>query len=208
MFGFFGKKKPVVECRPDRLYMAHGPRIDALTLACREALRSPRRPMVVTPFTGHVPTWADELRVRGLAVVAAPGPYRAADHGPDAIPVAGVGQVLAAAAMLPQGTPVEVLVAERHPLRHHDDAIEGEAAGLPTGSRVTRFLSLEDGLFTGVDTSIRSILEKMGAPPDEAFEHPLISGSIENVQKKRAKRIKSEQFAETFAEWWRKNAPP
>jgi len=80
---------------------------------------------------------------------------------------------------------LHVIGTERHESRRIDNQLRGRAGrqGDPGSSRF--FLSLEDDLLRlfGSDR-ISGIMEKLGVEKDVPIEHPLITRSIENAQKK------------------------
>ncbi|MGU9977884.1 MAG: preprotein translocase subunit SecA [Candidatus Oxydemutatoraceae bacterium WSBS_2016_MAG_OTU14] len=80
---------------------------------------------------------------------------------------------------------LHIIGTERHESRRIDNQLRGRSGrqGDPGSSRF--FLSLEDNLlriFSG--DRVRSIIEKFGAEPGDAIEHPWVSRAIENAQRK------------------------
>ncbi|HEY5962046.1 MAG TPA: preprotein translocase subunit SecA, partial [Polyangiaceae bacterium] len=80
---------------------------------------------------------------------------------------------------------LHIVGTERHESRRIDNQLRGRAGrqGDPGSSRF--FLSLEDDLmriFAG--DKVKSLMERMGMPDDEPIEHPWVSRSIENAQRK------------------------
>ena len=82
-----------------------------------------------------------------------------------------------------------ILGTERHESRRIDNQLRGRAGrqGDPGTSRF--FLSLEDDLmriFAG--DRVKQLMERMGMPDDEPIEHPWVTKSVENAQKKVEER--------------------
>jgi preprotein translocase subunit SecA len=82
-----------------------------------------------------------------------------------------------------------ILGTERHESRRIDNQLRGRAGrqGDPGMSRF--YLSLEDDLmriFAG--DRVKNLMERMGMPDDEPIEHPWVSKSVENAQKKVEER--------------------
>jgi preprotein translocase subunit SecA len=80
---------------------------------------------------------------------------------------------------------LHIVGTERHESRRIDNQLRGRAGrqGDPGSSRF--FLSLEDDLmriFAG--DKVKSLMDRMGMPDDEPIEHPWVSRSIENAQRK------------------------
>jgi len=80
---------------------------------------------------------------------------------------------------------LHIIGTERHESRRIDNQLRGRAGrqGDPGSSRF--YVSLEDDLMRlfGGD-NIKGIMEKIGMEEDQPIEHPLITRSIENAQKK------------------------
>jgi len=79
---------------------------------------------------------------------------------------------------------VEILVYGRHPLRAQDDAICRFADAQGPRVRVTFHLALDDALLTKFAQGILPLLEKLGAPSDEAIVSGMLSRAIESAQAK------------------------
>jgi preprotein translocase subunit SecA len=82
-----------------------------------------------------------------------------------------------------------ILGTERHESRRIDNQLRGRAGrqGDPGTSKF--FLSLEDDLmriFAG--DRVKNLMERMGMPDDEPIEHPWVTKSVENAQKKVEER--------------------
>jgi preprotein translocase subunit SecA len=82
-----------------------------------------------------------------------------------------------------------IIGTERHESRRIDNQLRGRAGrqGDPGSSRF--FLSLEDDLmriFAG--DRVKNLMERMGMPDNEPIEHPWVTKSVENAQKKVEER--------------------
>ena len=82
-----------------------------------------------------------------------------------------------------------ILGTERHESRRIDNQLRGRAGrqGDPGTSRF--YLSLEDDLmriFAG--DRVKNLMDRMGMPDDEPIEHPWVTKSVENAQKKVEER--------------------
>ncbi len=80
---------------------------------------------------------------------------------------------------------LHILGTERHESRRIDNQLRGRAGrqGDPGSSRF--YLSLEDDLmriFAG--DRVKNLMDRMGMPDDEPIEHPWVSKSVENAQRK------------------------
>ena len=84
---------------------------------------------------------------------------------------------------------LHIVGTERHESRRIDNQLRGRAGrqGDPGSSRF--YLSLEDDLmriFAG--DKVKALMERMGMPDDEPIEHPWVTRSVENAQKKVEER--------------------
>jgi preprotein translocase subunit SecA len=84
---------------------------------------------------------------------------------------------------------LHILGTERHESRRIDNQLRGRAGrqGDPGSSRF--YLSLEDDLmriFAG--DKVKNLMDRMGMPDDEPIEHPWVTKSVENAQKKVEER--------------------
>jgi len=84
---------------------------------------------------------------------------------------------------------LHILGTERHESRRIDNQLRGRAGrqGDPGSSRF--YLSLEDDLmriFAG--DRVKNLMDRMGMPDDEPIEHPWVSKSVENAQRKVEER--------------------
>ncbi|MDU2063545.1 MAG: preprotein translocase subunit SecA [Sporomusaceae bacterium] len=99
--------------------------------------------------------------------------------------MAGRGTDIVLGEGVPEVGGLHIVGTERHESRRIDNQLRGRAGrqGDPGSSRF--YLSLEDDLMRlfGSD-NIAGIMEKLGMEEDEPIEHPLITRSIEQAQKK------------------------
>ncbi len=84
---------------------------------------------------------------------------------------------------------LHILGTERHESRRIDNQLRGRAGrqGDPGSSRF--YLSLEDDLmriFAG--DRVKNLMDRMGMPDDEPIEHPWVTRSVENAQRKVEER--------------------
>jgi preprotein translocase subunit SecA len=99
--------------------------------------------------------------------------------------MAGRGTDIVLGEGVPELGGLHIIGTERHESRRIDNQLRGRSGrqGDPGSSRF--YVSLEDDLMRlfGGD-SIKNIMEKLGMEEDQPIEHPLITRSIENAQKK------------------------
>jgi preprotein translocase subunit SecA len=97
----------------------------------------------------------------------------------------------------PEGTPLAgstmgglyIVGTERHESRRIDNQLRGRAGRQGDPGMSKFYLSLEDDLmriFAG--DRVKNLMERMGMPDDEPIEHPWVTKSVENAQKKVEER--------------------
>jgi preprotein translocase subunit SecA len=103
---------------------------------------------------------------------------------------------------------IDLIIAERHPLKSADDALLLIAESLPCRCRVAYHLSLEDPLFKHfLSGSLETILEQLGMKENEPIESPLITRSVKGAQQKIEKQAFGNSRAKSAAEWLELNIP-
>ena len=82
-----------------------------------------------------------------------------------------------------------ILGTERHESRRIDNQLRGRSGRQGDPGKSKFYLSLEDDLmriFAG--DRVKNLMERMGMPDDEPIEHPWVTKSVENAQKKVEER--------------------
>lgn len=103
---------------------------------------------------------------------------------------------------------IDLIVAERHPLKSADDALLLIAEGMPCRFRVTYHVSLEDPLFKlFLSGSLKNLLEQLGMKEDEPIESPMVSRSVKKAQQRVEKQAFGNSRAKSAAEWLEMNMP-
>ena len=103
---------------------------------------------------------------------------------------------------------IDLIVAERHPLKSADDALMLFAQDLSCRCRVAYHLSLEDPvvkLFVG--EFVEKMLESLGMKEDEPIESQMVSRRIRAAQQKNEERAFGNSRAFSAAEWLESNMP-
>lgn len=109
---------------------------------------------------------------------------------------------LAKSLRLGESAILDVIVAERHPMRSMDEQLLEFAQQLPCRCRLSHHLSLEDALmeaFTGA--WIQEALSSLGMREDEAIQSSMVSRRIRQAQKKFEQRANGRLEANSAAEW-------
>ena len=107
-----------------------------------------------------------------------------------------------------ESQPAFVLVAERHPLRAHDDRIIAFAGELPCKAQVVFHLSLEDALLkVFIGQQIEELLRRMGMDENESIDSNMVSRRIAAAQKKIASQAFGDSDVRSAADWLAANVP-
>lgn len=103
---------------------------------------------------------------------------------------------------------IDLIVAERHPLKSADDALIAFTESLPCQCRVAYHLSLDDPLLSRfIGGFVEKMLENLGMNEDEPLESQLISRRIKAAQKKIEQQAFGNSRAFSASEWLELNMP-
>ncbi|HVS14536.1 MAG TPA: hypothetical protein VMV46_11475 [Thermoanaerobaculia bacterium] len=106
----------------------------------------------------------------------------------------------------PPGT-LQVMIAERHPLRARDEAVVSAASTLGPAVEVEIHLALEDALFADLDARLGALLERLGLEPDQPIEHAMVTSAVARAQAQIAAAASGDLPAASAEEWLRTNVP-
>ena len=189
--------KPVMRTDfPDVIYKNRKAKYNAVVEEIVETHRKGQPMLVGTTSIVQSEALSDLLKKRGVPHNV----LNAKFHEMEAQIIAQAGQmgaVTIATNMAGRGTDIvlgegvadvgglHIIGTERHESRRIDNQLRGRAGRQGDLGSTRFYLSLEDDLMRlfGSD-NIASIMEKLGMEEDEPIEHPLISRSIEQAQKK------------------------
>jgi len=191
-----GTPESRVEVLPDRVWISARAKYDGIRRVLEHGLA---HDVAAVGLVAHFPDVLAELE----RIVA--------DHGsPNARAFLARRLSADAARDLPlaESVTIELIVAERHPLRAVDDELVEFASALPCRCLIMHHLSLDDPLMRRFAAgSVGALLERMGAKPDEPIVHTLIDRSIRRAQEKIAADVRAPMEAASAADWMERNAP-
>lgn len=99
---------------------------------------------------------------------------------------------------------LRVLVAERHPLREHDERVAAWADA--AAGSIAFHVCLEDPLIAAfIGDTEASLFGKLGLAPDEPIENALVSRAIERAQARVRNRAPNDLPADSAEGWMRAN---
>ncbi|HHY42337.1 MAG TPA: preprotein translocase subunit SecA [Thermoanaerobacterales bacterium] len=189
--------KPMIRVDyPDVIYKTEKAKFNAVVKEIEDCYRRGQPVLVGTVSIEKSELLSSMLKRKGIPHQVLNAKY----HEKEAEIVARAGQkgaVTIATNMAGRGTDIvlgegvaelgglHIIGTERHEARRIDNQLRGRAGrqGDPGSSRF--YISLEDDLMRlfGGD-NIKSIMDKLGMDEDQPIEHPIITKSIENAQKK------------------------
>jgi hypothetical protein len=198
------KTQPVVA---DRIWLTTSAKRDGLCRELVERLVHPPPVILLCHFPATLAEVRQDFERRSI-------PHRTADRVVDARAVSGWAERVVHIALArqlhsdpfaddqPGDVSVRLDVAERHPRRECDQAIERFARELGKRCRVTYHNSLEDPmlrLFAG--DRVRDLLKRLGASESEPIESGLVTRQLRRAQAKFARRKDCGCDADSAADW-------
>lgn len=103
--------------------------------------------------------------------------------------------------------PLEIIVAEHHPMASRDQALIDAAAKLPCRAQLCFCFSLDDPVMTYFGSeNIKALFERLGMEKSECISHHLINTAVRSAQEKiEAKVGKDIQTSTSASDWFRYN---
>ena len=197
LFDFlFGNKTPSsVQVANDRIWISQQAKLNGLA---KELAERPNVESVAVLLIGHFANTVEQLS--GIA----------ADYK-GGVPVMAtlaekVSPDIANKLNLNESDVIELIVAERHPLRSVDEALLQFAEELPCRCRISHHLALDDPLllvFFG--EWVRGMLTNLGLSEDAAIESKMVSRRVQQAQQKLEATAVGNLEAESAEEWIKKN---
>jgi len=107
---------------------------------------------------------------------------------------------------IPLEIPLEIIVAEHHPLRSRDEQLINAAATLACQSQLTFHISLDDPLLVhfGV-SSVQHLFKQLGMGEETCLSNPLITSAIRRAQEKIESGTPKDLPAHSIADWFKYN---
>ncbi len=107
-----------------------------------------------------------------------------------------------------EGAPLEIVVAEHHPMQSRDQEVIDAAAKLACNAQVCFYFSLDDPVmkFYGSET-IKALLERLGIPKDECISHHLVTKAIRTAQEKIESKVGRDVPTQSAEDWFKYNLP-
>lgn len=192
-----GKK---VTIAPDRIWLTKKAKFDGIRSEIARELADPNGPDAVF-LVAHFQDCAQELR--SLVAGAGWDQSRVLVVCADALEGhSATGDALS------ESQNVLIVVAERHPLPSHDEAIAEFARSLPCRCRIAYHLSLEDAVLRAFfGPWAEQMLRHLGMKEDKAIESAAVSKQLTSALKKFEARAARHLPADSAEQWIERNCP-
>ncbi len=97
-------------------------------------------------------------------------------------------------------------LADLHVLVAANECVQRYTRSLPCPVRLAASTSLEDPLLVQCGgPAVKSLLQRLGFGPGKPMDSPLLTNSLWQACRKLGKRVRSDEPAESLAEWLQKN---
>jgi len=198
IFDWLKGERSNVEVANDLIWLTKAAKFAGISAQLSEILAGPDAPDAIF-LAAHFQDCLDEFR--SLAASGGFDPDRVMVTTADALAghsASGMG--------LGENQAVLIVVAERHPLRSHDEAIADFARTLPCRCRLVFHTSLEDPLmrvFAG--EWVQNLLKRLGMSENEAIESRMVARKVTQAQKTIEGHARGDLPADSAEEWIKLN---
>ena len=104
--------------------------------------------------------------------------------------------------------PLEIVVAEHHPLRSRDEQLIRAAATLACPTQLTFHISLDDPLLTNFGVrSVQQLFKQLGIAQETCLSNSMITAAIRRAQEKIEKQVANDLPAPSIEAWFKYNLP-
>ena len=198
IFDWLKGERSNFEVASDRIWLTKAAKFAGISAEVSRSLAGPEVPDAIF-LVAHFQDCLNQLQL--LAEAAGFDPTRIMVTTADAFAgrtASGIG--------LGENQTILISVAERHPLRSHDDAIADFARTLPCRCRLAFHVSLEDPLmqvFAG--EWVQNILRQLGMSENEAIESRMVARRLRQAQKKIEGHVTGDLPADSAEQWLERN---
>jgi hypothetical protein len=208
-------QKPAFELQPDRIFLTRSAMLNDFVQRCRLAAQAHDRVLLVAHFEDLRRAIFDRLNAERIPAEEAGGQLRShavlseLNAKTPTLALAEQLKVDVTALESHDKSPrVVILIAERHPLRGHDDRIEQFAAAMPATARLTYFGSLDSAVYRRFSGDwVADTLKNLGMKPDEVIESQMVARRLIGAQRKIEAAMISDAPADSAEEWCERNLP-
>jgi len=106
------------------------------------------------------------------------------------------------------GAPLEIVVAEHHPLQSRDQELIDAAAKLACQARLAFYFSLDDPVMKHFGTaSVKALFERLGIEKSECISHHLVTTAIRTAQENIERKVGKDVPTQSIEDWFKYNLP-
>lgn len=107
-----------------------------------------------------------------------------------------------------EGAPLEILLAEHHPMQSRDQEVIDAAAKLACQARLCFYFSLDDPVMKHFgNASIKALFERLGMAKTECITHHLVTRAIRTAQEKIESKVGKDVPTVSVDDWFKFNLP-
>jgi hypothetical protein len=197
VFDWLSGQKSKLELIEDNVWLSRQAKLQGIAAAI-DACFSGSDPPLAVILAAQFDDCLAELQAM-LEAKQLPGPVTATL-------VEELASISAAKAPLAESQLIEIVVAERHPLRSRDEAVLQFARSLPGRCRVTFHVSLEDPLmklFAG--EWVENLLRQLGLKEHEVIRSRLVTRRIVAAQSRIESNSRGNERCRSAQEWLERN---
>ena len=200
LFDWLKEEQSNVEIAADRIWLTKQAKLEGISSYITETLADHDGPNAIL-LVAHFSKYFEELR--GLA--------EQGEFDERSVLVAMAEDLTGYSASLTafgESHGLQIVVAERHPLPSHNEAVITFARTIPCCYRIVFHLSLEDPIMEiFVTEGLKKILKEMGVAEDEAMKSKMVSRRVSGCLRHIEKRSIGDEPAESAEEWLDRNCP-
>ena len=120
--------------------------------------------------------------------------------------LAGAFQVANEMNDIREGSGLEIIVAEHHPMHSRDQQVVAAAAKVSCDGQLCFYFSLDDPVMKHFGNErIKTLFERLGIDKNECISHHLINTAIRNAQEKIEKQVGKDVPTHSAADWFKYN---
>lgn len=107
-----------------------------------------------------------------------------------------------------EGAPLEVIVAEHHPMQSRDQVVIDAVAKLACQPQLCFHFSLDDPVLKHFgNASIKALFERLGIEKTECITHHLVTRAIRTAQEKIESKVGRDVPTVSVEDWFKYNLP-
>jgi preprotein translocase subunit SecA len=107
-----------------------------------------------------------------------------------------------------RGAPLDIIVAEHHPIQSRDQGVIDAAAKLACEAQLCFYFSLDDPVMKHFGTaSVKALFERLGIEKSECISHHLVTTAIRTAQENIESKVGKDVPTHSVEDWFKYNLP-